>query len=350
LNEKLKGLVILPSTPELTQEGKSEMIDFDGFMEILSVKPAKKEEKKSDFVTRTVKQKVLSVEQSEGVGARVRRSIGGSKLRNFDPFLMLDEFKVGKPAGFPDHPHRGFETVTYMLPETKGVFCHEDFEGHKGTIRGGDLQWMTAGKGIVHSEMPGNDEISHGLQLWVNLSKKDKMTKPSYQELKREDIPITTKDGVTAIVIAGEALGIKSKVYTRTPTYYLHFKMKPDSSLSQPIPTGWNSFVYVVGGEANFGGTTSDAHHTLALSMEGDGLTVKTGTKSVDFVLLAGKPTGEPIVQHGPFVMNTQAEIYQAMHDYQGGKNGFEKAPGWYSQIGLPITHADERGAYLDDD
>jgi len=304
-----------------------------------------KTEKETKFVSRKVAHKVLSVEQGEGVGARVRRSIGGGKLRNFDPFLMLDEFKVGKPAGFPDHPHRGFETVTYILPESEGVFQHEDFAGHFGTIKGGDLQWMTAGRGILHSEMPGNDKVSHGLQLWVNLSKKDKMVAPAYQELKKEDIPVVTKDGVTAIVIAGKALGVESKVYTRTPTHYLHFKIKPDVTFSQPIPTDWNSFLYVLDGEATFGGTKSDAHHTLALSQGGDGVTVVTTDKAVDFVLLAGKPTGEPIVQHGPFVMNTQEEIRQAMMDFQSGKNGFERAPGWYSKIGLPLTGADKRGA-----
>jgi len=286
---------------------------------------------------------VLSVEQSEGVGARVRRSIGGSKLRNLDPFLMLDEFKGGEPAGFPDHPHRGFETVTYILPGSDGVFCHEDSRGHKGTIGGGDLQWMTAGRGIVHSEMPGNDKIAHGLQLWVNLEKKEKLCEPAYQELKQKDIPIVTKDGVTAIVIAGEALGVESKVYTRTPTYYLHFKMEPKSTLNQPIPKGWNSFIYTLSGTGVYGGTKSDAHYTLVLNQSGDGLTVKSADTPLDFVLLAGRPINEPIVQYGPFVMNTMEEIYQAFDDYQNGKNGFENAPEWYSQIGLRLTHADKR-------
>jgi len=287
---------------------------------------------------------VLSVEQSEGVGARVRRSIGGSKLKNLDPFLMLDEFKLGEPAGFPDHPHRGFETVTYILPGSEGTVCHEDFVGHKGTIGGGDLQWMTAGRGIIHSEMPGNGKIAHGLQLWVNLEKKEKLCAPAYQELKQQDIPTVKEDGVTAIVIAGKALGVESKVYTRTPTHYLHFKMEPSKTLNQPIPKGWNSFIYTLSGVGIFGGTKSDAHHTLVLNQDGDGLTVKSTDTPLDFVLLAGRPIKESIVQHGPFVMNTKEEIYQAMKDYQSGKNGFEKAPGWYSQIGLRLTHADKRG------
>jgi len=187
-----------------------------------------------------------------------------------------------------------------------------------------------------------NDKVSHGLQLWVNLAKKEKMSPPAYQELKKEDIPKVSKDGVTAIVIAGEALGVKSKVYTRTPTHYLHFKMEAKSTLHQPIPKDWNAFVYTLGGTGNYGGTKSEPHHTLALNQGGDGLTVTATDSPLDFVLIAGQPLKEPIVQHGPFVMNTQEEIYQAVKDFQNGKNGFEKAPGWYSQIGLSITHADE--------
>ena len=173
-------------------------------------------------MSKKVQQTVLSVEQSEGVGARVRRSVGRPELRNLDPFLMLDEFKGKQPAGFPDHPHRGFETVSYML---KGQFKHEDSKGHKGIIEEGDLQWMTAGKGIVHCEMPWGDVESQGLQLWVNLAKKDKMIEPQYQELKSTDIPVKIKDGVTVKVIAGESYGTQSKVYTRTPTLYLDFKL-----------------------------------------------------------------------------------------------------------------------------
>jgi len=294
--------------------------------------------------SRSIAQKVLSREQGEGHGARVRRSIGGPELRNFDPFLMLDEFKVGAPAGFPDHPHRGFETVTYMLPTTKGAFEHEDFVGHKGRIEAGDLQWMTAGRGIVHSEMPatGNTEYSHGLQLWVNLASKFKMVEPAYQELKAADIPHVTKDGVTAIVIAGSALGVTSRVYTRTPTSYLHFMMQPHSTLRQPIDSGWNAFIYVLEGEARLGGDdeklTVGPHHTVTLTADGDGIVVITKGSACNFVVIAGKPIGEPVVQHGPFVMNSATEIRQAMVDYQSGKNGFERAPGWRSEIGKRLT------------
>eukprot|EP00903_Cladosiphon_okamuranus_P018649 g17164.t1 len=298
-----------------------------------------------DFASRSVDQIILSREQAEGQGALVRRSIGSFALRNFDPFLMLDEFDVATTAGFPDHPHRGFETVTYML---KGVMEHEDFCGHRGKIGPGSLQWMTAGKGIVHAEMPCGSERGHGLQLWVNLKSADKMVAPAYQELNADEIPSVTKDGVTAIVIAGEALGTSSPVQTRTPTHYIHFKMEPRSELKQPIPSNMNGFLYILGGKAavGAGGGEKDqieAHNTVTLTKGGSGVTVKTFDSPADFVLICGVPTGEPVVQHGPFVMNTRQEIQQAMMDYQSNSNGFENAAKWYSEIGLSMTHADRR-------
>ncbi|CAI8037982.1 Pirin-like protein [Geodia barretti] len=163
-----------------------------------------KEEREMSGPARAIVKKVLSVEQAEGVGARVRRSVGRPELRNLDPFLMLDEFKVTKPAGFPDHPHRGFETVTYML---KGSFKHEDFCGHRGTINPGDLQWMTAGRGIVHAEMPASQGENIGLQLWINLSQRDKMVEPQYQELLESEIPHVSGEGVHVAVIAGNSYG-----------------------------------------------------------------------------------------------------------------------------------------------
>ncbi|VAH96950.1 unnamed protein product [Triticum turgidum subsp. durum] len=243
---------------------------------------------------RKVVKKVLSLSQSEGQGATVRRSIGGHEVRNLDPFLLLDEFSVSKPGGFPDHPHRGFETVTYMLD---GVFTHQDFSGHTGTIRTGDVQWMTAGRGIVHSEMPAADGVQKGLQLWINLASKDKMIEPRYQELESKDISQAEKDGVAVRIIAGEAFGVRSPVYTRTPTMYMDFTMQPGSQLHQPIPEGWNAVVYIIEGEGVF----------------------------------AGQPLNEPVVQQGPFVMNSRAQIQQAMEDYYYGRNGFEKASQWSS-------------------
>ncbi|KAF8708767.1 hypothetical protein HU200_030154 [Digitaria exilis] len=280
---------------------------------------------------RSVVKKLLAESQPEGQGATVRRSIGRHELRNLDPFLMLDEFSVSKPAGFPDHPHRGFETVTYML---EGAFTHQDFAGHKGTIRTGDVQWMTAGRGIVHSEMPAADGVQKGLQLWINLSSKDKMIEPKYQELQSKDISRAEKDGVEVRIIAGEAFGVRSPVYTRTPTMYMDFTMRPGSQLHQPVPEGWNAFVYIIDGEGVFGRETSapvSAHHCLVLG-PGDGLSVwnKSGAP-LRFALVAGQPLGEPVVQHGPFVMNTRAEIQQAMEDFYYGRNGFERAQQWSS-------------------
>ncbi|XP_053722372.1 pirin isoform X1 [Synchiropus splendidus] len=283
---------------------------------------------------RRVEKTVLSVEQSEGVGARVRRSIGRPELKNLDPFLMLDEFKVCKPAGFPDHPHRGFETVTYVL---QGVTAHEDFCGHSGKLRPGDLQWMTAGRGVVHAEMPVSDEPVVGLQLWVNLSRREKMVEPAYQELPSSKIPKRTDGGVTVVVISGEALGAKSKIYTRTPTMYLDFSLQSGATHVQPVPCGWTSFLYTLAGCVHVGPDEEqrrvEAHHTVVL---GDGDCVKLENKDAEeshFVLIAGQPIKEPVVQQGPFVMNTEEEIAQAIRDYRSCSNGFERAKNWRSNI-----------------
>ncbi|KAH7039227.1 RmlC-like cupin domain-containing protein [Linnemannia elongata] len=285
--------------------------------------------------SRSITKSVLSKEQSEGVGARVRRSIGRPELRNHDPFLMLDEFSVDKNGGFPDHPHRGFETVTYML---EGQFQHEDFAGHKGTIGPGDLQWMTAGRGIVHSEMPVKSQTrAHGLQLWINLPKEHKMCEPQYQELLDGQIPrATPQDGVVVKIIAGESHGVKSQVYTRTPTMYLDFKMDKNRTVTQTIPSTYTGFLYMLKGTAFIGDKEFEgkAHHTLTLSEDG-ATTVKIQTKDEDahFVFIAGEPLKEPIVQHGPFVMNSSEEIYDTFVDYQNNKNGFERARNWRSTI-----------------
>uniref|UniRef100_A0A803Q5X0 Pirin-like protein n=2 Tax=Cannabis sativa TaxID=3483 RepID=A0A803Q5X0_CANSA len=280
---------------------------------------------------RLVVKKVLAKLQHEGDGAVVRRGIGRNDLRNLDPFLMLDDFSVSPPAGFPDHPHRGFETVTYML---QGAITHQDFSGHKGTIRTGDVQWMTAGRGIIHSEMPAGEGPQMGLQLWINLSSNDKMMEPRYQELTSDDIPSTENDGVEVKVIAGESMGIRSPVYTKTPTMYLDFTLQPTAQVHQNIPEAWNSFVYIIEGEGVFGTKNSSpisAHHVLVLG-PGDGLSVwNRSSKPLRFVLVGGQPLNEPVVQHGPFVMNTQAEIDQTIEDYYYSKNGFENAKYWKS-------------------
>jgi len=269
--------------------------------------------------------------QGEGDGATVRRSIGRPELRNLDPFLLLDEFTVGKPAGFPDHPHRGFETVTYMIT---GSVKHEDFAGHKGTIGPGDLQWMTAGKGILHCEMPMSADKATGLQLWVNLKAKDKLVEPDYQELLDKDIPRAGNDGVSVKVIAGKSFGVESRVRTRSPALYLDFTVQPGKEFTQDIPDGWNAFAYTLQGHALFGAdeVKGPTHHTILFEKTNGPLKVKTTDSACRFVLIAGEPTNEPVVQYGPFVMNTQQEIMQAMRDFQSGQNGFERAPGWTSE------------------
>ncbi|KAM9860864.1 pirin isoform 1-T2 [Aulostomus maculatus] len=283
---------------------------------------------------RKVERSVESVEQSEGVGARVRRSIGRKELKNLDPFLLLDEFRVSKPSGFPDHPHRGFETVTYVL---EGVTAHEDFCGHSGQLKPGDLQWMTAGRGVVHAEMPVSEEPVMGLQLWVNLPRRDKMVEPAYQELRGSEIPKPSQEGVMVAVISGEALGAKSKVFTRTPILYLHFSLQKGALHVQPVPSGWTTFIYTLSGCIHVGPDQEqqqvEPHHTVVF---GDGNCVKVENKSSEvshFVLIAGEPIEEPVVQHGPFVMTTEDEIQQAVKDYQTGSNGFERAINWRSKI-----------------
>ncbi|XP_036401616.1 pirin isoform X1 [Megalops cyprinoides] len=283
---------------------------------------------------RRVANVVLSVEQPEGVGARVRRSIGRKELRNLDPFLMLDEFKVSKPAGFPDHPHRGFETVTYLL---QGRLAHEDFCGHSGTLKPGDLQWMTAGRGVVHAEMPMSEEPVHGIQLWVNLRRTEKMVEPQYQELKSSEVPKPSCEGVTVAVISGEALGMKSKVYTRTPTIYLDFKLEHGAKHIQLVPLGWTTIIYTLSGTVHAGPDDDqkkiEPHHTVVFE-DGDHVKLENKTAEVShFVLIAGEPIKEPVFQAGPFVMNTEEEINQAISDYKSGTNGFERAKMWQSKI-----------------
>ncbi|XP_054830262.1 pirin [Eublepharis macularius] len=285
---------------------------------------------------RKVIKTVLSKEQSEGVGARVRRSIGRPELKNLDPFLLLDEFKGSKPAGFPDHPHRGFETVSYLLEG--GSMAHEDFCGHTGRLNPGDLQWMTAGRGILHAEMPCSEEPAHGLQLWVNLRSSEKMVEPQYQELKNEEIPKPSQNGVTVAVISGEALNVKSKVYTRTPTLYLDFKLDKGTKHTQAIPKGWTAFIYTLSGNVYIGPGNDqqkvEAHHTAVLD-DGDCVQVENKGPTIShFVLVAGEPIKEAVVQHGPFVMNTQEEILQAIDDFRNARNGFERATTWKSKIG----------------
>ncbi|KAI8895303.1 RmlC-like cupin domain-containing protein [Globomyces pollinis-pini] len=286
-------------------------------------------------VIKKLSKSIHAVVKREGLGALVYRTIGTRHLRNLDPFLLLDDFKVIKPAGFPDHPHRGFETVTYMFD---GVLQHEDFAGHKGSIGPGDVQWMTAGKGIMHAEMPVSDTACTGLQLWVNLPKKDKMVDPKYQELLSKNIPIVNKPGggVTVKVIAGESYGTQAKIHTNSPIYYLDVNMEPNQSFEQVVPEGWTTFIYSITGSPIIENSKEkvDERTILIFNEHGNTVTVTSSSVPIRFVLIAGQPLKEPVFQDRLFVMNSLEETRKALEDYRNGENGFENAQDWRSSIG----------------
>ncbi|KAG8047105.1 hypothetical protein GUJ93_ZPchr0008g11569 [Zizania palustris] len=285
---------------------------------------------------RAVARRLACDRRALGDGFALRRAIGRPELDSLDPFLSLDEFEFSPPAGFSDHPHRGFENVTYML---EGGFSYHDFSGHKGTISTGDVQWMTAGRGVVHAEMPGGRGVQRGINLWINLSSKDKMVEPRYQELTSQDIPAAESDGVSVKVIAGEALGARSPLQTRTPALCLDVAMRPGARLRQPVPPGWSACAYVIDGEAVFGADASAVGaHTCVVFGGGDddggcdGVAARTTDRaSARFLLVAARPHGESVVKDGPFVMNTREEVEQAREDYRNRRNGFEMAAGWTS-------------------
>jgi len=286
------------------------------------------------FRARQVAFQFVARQQGEGRGATVRRSLGSQKLRNLDPFLMLDEFNVGLPGGFPDHPHRGFETVTYVLPTSKGHMLHEDFLGNKGDLRPGDLQWMTPGRGILHAEMPATTEPAHGLQLWINLPKSRKIMEPRYQEINREDVPHVFNEDKTveAVLFAGEAFGKKGPIEAVAPMTYIHFILQKGAKLEYKIPEGHNTFVYSLVGEATIAGKKVTAHEAVVFEIEGDGIEIEAD-EAFEFIVISAAPLNEPVVQHGPFVMTTKNEIRETITDFHMGKNGFEKAPNWESDL-----------------
>ncbi|KAF8252143.1 RmlC-like cupin [Wilcoxina mikolae CBS 423.85] len=255
---------------------------------------------------------------------------------------MLDHFSVGSGAGFPDHPHRGQETITYLL---HGSFDHEDFTGHKGTIYAGDLQFMTAGRGIVHAEMPGKDgdgSPNVGLQLWVDLPKDLKYCEPRYRDLRSDEIPTVKIDNnlVAVKVISGDSHGVYSvRDLVYTPVWILDVTMQPGGKLSQPLPLGWNAFAYVLAGENILFGDKTNAgqYYNVVFDQVGDGIDVLVPWDTqgeVRFVIIAGKPHDHDVVQYGPFIATTNEELYQAMLDYQSNTNGFERAKSWQSEIG----------------
>jgi len=279
---------------------------------------------------------VNSIETLEGGGFLVRRPFPTAAFSEFDPFLLLDEMgpmevAPGQAKGAPDHPHRGFETVTYLL---SGEMQHKDSRGHEGRLRAGDVQWMTAGAGVVHSEMPSEEfqrtgGRMHGFQLWVNLPRNEKMTKPRYQEIPREQIPTATSaDGLVRVdVIAGEALGRQAVIETHTPIMYLHFEIKPGGVVKQHVPSDYNAFAYIVDGQGLFGDEQQSAVDGQLITFASDGDEVRIenalgSDRNLEVLLIAGLPLNEPIARYGPFVMNTQQEIYQAFEDYRMGRMG----------------------------
>jgi quercetin 2,3-dioxygenase len=280
---------------------------------------------------RTLSSVIEAIPTSDGAGVKLRRSLGQSAQARLDPFLMLDHFSTDNPddyiAGFPAHPHRGFETVTYMLD---GHLRHEDHLGHTGDLRSGGVQWMTAGRGIVHSEMPQQEQgRMRGFQLWINLPAREKMKPAGYRDIQPEEIPvIELANGGRVKVIAG-ALEIDGAVtpgpirgITTDPTYF-DVELPAGARFKHAIPAGYHAFVYVFEGTVAVGPEKSERQlgtHRAGVLADGDTVEVVGGPDGGRFILLAGRPLGEPVVQYGPFVMNTMQEIERAIRDYQSGE------------------------------
>ncbi len=270
-----------------------------------------------------IKKIVKSIETSDGAGVKLKRSIGTPEADYIDPFLMLDEFgsenKDDYVAGFPPHPHRGIETVTYML---KGKFEHEDSTGAKGIMSSGDVQWMKTGRGIIHSEMPAmSDGQLLGFQLWINMPAKLKKNKPEYIYIKNKELGTHSDDEKVVKVIAGKYKDIEGpeKNHNVEPIYF-HVVLKSEKEFACGVPEGHNSFIYLLKGQIKVGKSnhekTNDSN--LILLKKGKNLQIKAEKES-EFLFIAGKPIGEPIARGGPFVMNTKAEIIEAINDYQNG-------------------------------
>ena len=276
---------------------------------------------------RQVERLIAGQATSDGAGVKLTRVLTQDLQRRLDPFLMLDAFGSDNPddyiAGFPDHPHRGFETVTYMIA---GRMRHRDSAGHEGLLEGGGVQWMTAGRGVIHSEIPQqSDGVMEGFQLWLNLPARDKMSPPWYRDFKAQELPrFVTAQGVTVIVIAGQSQGVSGAV-TRAASapLFLDLHLPAGSLFEQALPLEHNAFVYVYRGEVRIAGQTVPTQRMALLANEGaaDGVLIEASTDA-RVVLLAGQPLKEAIAQYGPFVMNTQQEIHQAISDFRNGTLG----------------------------
>jgi quercetin 2,3-dioxygenase len=260
---------------------------------------------------------------SDGAGVKLTRMLGHRGLMELDPFLMLDQIRSDESAdymaGFPNHPHRGFETVTIMLD---GKMRHGDNKGHSGVIEGGGIQWMTAGRGIVHSELPEQDNGRlWGFQLWVNLPARLKMTDPGYQEFSKDEVPVETREGVSLRVLAGRTMtGLEgpAKSVSIQPTL-IDITLEPGATLTEAIDPGHTAFIAVYKGSVSTGeGRVDDPD--LGVLEDGDMIELKAGPQGASLLLVAGKPINEPVARYGPFVMNTEAELHQAVRDFQAGR------------------------------
>ena len=280
---------------------------------------------------RAVERLVTGQATSDGDGVKLTRVLTQPLQRRLDPFLMLDAFGSDDAGdyigGFPDHPHRGFETVTYMIA---GRMRHRDSAGNQGLLENGGVQWMTAGRGLIHSELPEQEEgRMEGFQLWLNLPAADKMTTPGYRDIPTGEIPELRLAGAHVRVIAGESHGVAGAVQkAHTEPLYLDIHLEPGATFEQALPAGHNAFVYVYRGALEIdGGATRTAvprerMAVLANAADRDGVRVQAGADGARALLIAGKPLDEPIAQYGPFVMNRQSEIFQAVEDFRAGKFG----------------------------
>ena len=273
--------------------------------------------------SRTVEQLVVGHATSDGAGVKLTRVLTQSLQHRLDPFLMLDAFGSDAPddyiAGFPDHPHRGFETVTYMIA---GRMRHRDNTGHEGLLESGGMQWMTAGRGVIHSEIPQQREgRMEGFQLWLNLPGKDKMCAPWYRDFAAADLPgFITDSGIGVTVIAGESHGIIGAVTRQvTEPLYLDLSLPAGTRFTQRLAADHNAFVYVYRGEITIAGQSVPSQRMAILNNGSDGVLIEAHDEA-RALLIAGRPLGEPIAQYGPFVMNTEQEIYQALKDYREGR------------------------------
>ena len=274
-----------------------------------------------------VQRTIRGMATSDGAGVRLTRVIGGPSLPDLDPFLLLDEFGTDRAedyiAGFPSHPHRGFETVTYMLD---GRMRHKDNHGNEGLLTPGSVQWMTAGRGLVHSEMPEQESGQmRGFQLWVNLPARDKMTDPKYQEFAPERIPVTAPgDGVQVKVIAGQVGEVSGPIaQPATDPVYLDITLDANARWDYTLPEGHNAFAYVFEGGLTVGqgeDARPVARQELAVLGGGELLQLQAGAEGARLILVAGRPLREPVMRHGPFVMNTRQELMQAFVDFQEGR------------------------------